>query len=99
MSLQFLNQSSGGAPFVPAPTIDQDGCQPLTNAVDVIPGGWVDACPLGVTGDWVIRAVIDCQAVPTPVSGTWGTAFLVAALGVIGLLATGGFVGLRAAGS
>jgi hypothetical protein len=75
VSLTFINQSSGGAPFVPAPTIDQDGCQPLKNAADVLPGGWLDACPLGVTGDFVIRAVIDCQMTevpPIPTLSQWG---------------------------
>ncbi len=87
VSLTFLNQSSGGAPFAPAPTIDQDGCQPQKNAVDVLPGGWNDACPLGVTGDWVIRAVIDCQAPPVPASSWLGAGALVSLLGSLGLLA------------
>ncbi|MBW2271205.1 MAG: hypothetical protein JRH16_21855 [Deltaproteobacteria bacterium] len=98
VSLEFINQSSGGAPFAPAPTIDQDGCQPLTNAVDVIPGGWLDACPQGVTGDFVIRAVVDCQASAVPVSNEWSSPVLVAMLAVIGFLAaTGGLLGRRGA--
>ena len=72
VSLLLLNQSAGGAPFAPSVVYDQDGCQPGTNAVDVIPGGWSDACPLGVTGDWVIRAVVDCDEVPVPLAGSGG---------------------------
>ncbi len=98
VSLEFLNQSSGGGPFVPAPTIDQDGCQPLKNAAFVIPGGWFDACPLGVTGDWIIRAVIDCSPedpTPTPAASDWTTAIIVATLAAVGLLATEGFARAR----
>ena len=84
-SLTFLNQSSGGAPFAPAPTIDQDGCQPLKNAVDVLPGGWMDACSLGVTGDFIIRAVIDYQPPPVPAASPIGTALLVALLAAVSL--------------
>ena len=97
VSLEFLNQSSGGAPFSPAPTADQDGCQALKNAVDVLPGGWSDACVLGVTGDWVIRAVIDCQPA-VPASNARSTAILIAVLAAMGLLATPrGWLGRRAA--
>ena len=88
VSLLFLNQSSGGAPFAPAPTIDQDGCQPATNAVDVLPGGWSDACPLGVTGDFVIRAIVDCAPASVPAARSWSLALLSAVLAAIGLLAT-----------
>jgi hypothetical protein len=62
VSLEFLNQSSGN-PFASGPGFDQDGCQPGLNAVEASPGGWVDACVTGVTGDWVIRAVVDCAPV------------------------------------
>lgn len=78
VSIQFLNQSSGN-PFAPSVTYDNDGCQSVANAVDVLPGGWSDACPLGVTGDWVIRAVIDC-AEPLPVASAWTRALMIAAL-------------------
>lgn len=88
VALKFLNQSSGGSIFTPAPTADQDGCQPLRNAVDVIPGGWFDACPQGVAGDWVMRAVIDCQAAPVPSASGWSLAGLVTALAALGVLAS-----------
>jgi hypothetical protein len=95
VSLTFLNQSSGGAPFAPAPTIDQDGCQPQKNAVDILPGGWLDACPLGVTGDWILRAVIDCQPPSVPASSSTGAAVLVALLSSIGLWAAVRLRGIR----
>ncbi len=59
VSLEVFNQSSG-SPFTPTFVYDLDGCQANRNAVDVIPGGWLDACLLGVTGDWMIRAVVEC---------------------------------------
>lgn len=83
VALKFLNTSSGGAPFAPDIVYDSDGCQPNLNSVDVMPGGWADACPLGVTGDWALRAVIAC-APKTPATSSWGAASLVA------LLVTGG---------
>jgi hypothetical protein len=63
VSVQFFNQSSGN-PFAPSVTYDQDGCQTGANTADVIPGGWFDACLLGVSGDWVIRAIVDCEEPP-----------------------------------
>lgn len=60
VDLEFLNQSSGN-PL--ASSIEIDGAiQPGLNSVFVIPGGWAAAGPLGVTGDWGIRAII----VPEP---------------------------------
>jgi uncharacterized repeat protein (TIGR01451 family) len=45
---------------------DTDGCQAGRNAIfaELAPGTnvWFSACALGVQGDWVIRAVVDCQA-------------------------------------
>jgi len=55
VSLQLFNASS--PPFGPAPVHDGNGCQPGKNAIFAIPGGWLDACSLGVTGDWVINVV------------------------------------------
>ena len=57
VGLEILNQSSGN-PFASAIEIDQDGCQGGLNSVFVIPGGWQDACLLGVTGDFGIRAIV-----------------------------------------
>lgn len=48
------------------PTVVADtGCQANKNALfgDIGAGNnWYNACSLGVTGDWVIRAVVNCQA-------------------------------------
>jgi hypothetical protein len=86
VSLQFQNQSSGN-PLAPSVVFDADGCQAGANAVDLLPGGWSDACPLGVTGDWVIRAVIDCHASGVPASGPPGALVLGALLLAAGLAA------------
>lgn len=87
VGLTLLNQSSGNA-FAPSVTYDQDGCQAQRNAVDVMPGGWSDACPLGVTGDWVIRAVVDCApSAAVPLIGDAGLALLLGCLGIVGAYA------------
>ena len=36
---------------------DGDGCQPGKNVVKAIPGGWSDACALGLSGDWVMHVI------------------------------------------
>ena len=59
VSLEVFNQSAGNI-FAPTFVYDLDGCQANRNAVDAIPGGWFDACLVGVTGDWMIRAVVEC---------------------------------------
>lgn len=59
VSLEVVNQSSGDI-FAPTFVYDLDGCQANRNAVNVMPGGWIDACAVGVTGDWMIRAVVEC---------------------------------------
>jgi hypothetical protein len=84
VSTQFANQSAGN-PFASSVTYDQDSCQAGANAVDVIPGGWNDACPLGVTGDWVIRAVIDCAQPAVPALDTPGYLALLLSLSAAGI--------------
>jgi len=64
VTLEFLNTNSGDV-FAPSMVHDGNGCQSGKNAVYVIPGGWYDACVLGVTGDWVVYAVyrqVNCGA-------------------------------------
>jgi len=90
VSLKFLNQSSGN-PFAPSVTFDQDGCQAGANAVDASPGGWSDACVLGVTGDWVIRAVVDCAPAPAVPTLGWPAGVLV----LLAALAATGWAALR----
>lgn len=51
----------------PSVVNDTDGIQPSRNAIYADIGGtffWFGSSTLGVNGDWVIRAVIDCPVVP-----------------------------------
>jgi hypothetical protein len=64
VALEFLNPNAGN---ISAPSVysDGNGCQAGKNVVYAIPGGWYDACVLGVTGDWVMYAIyrqVDCGA-------------------------------------
>jgi hypothetical protein len=52
VTLEFLNQNSGD-PFAPSVVHDGNGCQGGKNVVYALPGGWYNACSLGVSGDWV----------------------------------------------
>ncbi len=56
VSLWFLN-SNANNPFAASVVHDGLGCQPGKNAVYVVPGGWTDACALGITGNWVFYVV------------------------------------------
>lgn len=48
-------------PFGPSVVTDTDGCQSGKNAIDASPGGWTgDFCDK-ISGDFFIRAVVDCQ--------------------------------------
>lgn len=57
VSLGFFNNSSITGPSI---LFDDSGITPNKNAVRTSSGGWQSAESLGVTGDWIIRAVIDC---------------------------------------
>ena len=62
VTLKFLYENAGD-PFAPSMVHDGNGCQIGKNVVYAIPGGWADACLLGVTGDWVIYVIyrqVDC---------------------------------------
>jgi uncharacterized repeat protein (TIGR01451 family) len=52
----------------PSVVNDSDGIEPNRNAIYASLGGgnfqWFSNTALGVTGDWVVRAVVDCQSVP-----------------------------------
>ncbi len=63
VSLRFFNTNNND-PFLPSIASDSQGCQPGKNAVKVNGAVWQSACTLGVSGDWVIRAVIDCGGEP-----------------------------------
>lgn len=56
VTLKFLNENAGN-PYAPSVVHDANGCQSTRNLVYAIPGGWRDACALGVTGDWVFFVV------------------------------------------
>jgi hypothetical protein len=56
VALEFLNENAGDI-FAPSVVHDGNGCQAGKNVVYAIPGGWFNACALGVTGDWVFFAV------------------------------------------
>ncbi len=62
VTLEFLNQNAGNI-FAPSVVHDGNGCIPGKNVVFAIPGGWNDACLLGVTGDWVFY--VDYETCPT----------------------------------
>jgi len=55
----------------PGAVHDGNGCTPGSNVVFAIPGGWSDACNLGVSGDWVVGVVyrqvncVGCQETAT----------------------------------
>ncbi len=57
VTLQFLNQNAGDI-FAPSVVHDGNGCQGGgKNVIKAIPGGWLDACVAGVTGDWVFYVI------------------------------------------
>jgi hypothetical protein len=58
VSFKFLNDPNPTTG--PSVVNDTDGCQNGRNAIDAAGLGWFNACLLGVTGDWVIRSVVDC---------------------------------------
>jgi len=66
VTLEFANDNAGQL-FSPSVVHDNSGCLPGQNVVFAIPGGWNDACSLGVTGNWVFNVVyrkVDCGGGP-----------------------------------
>ncbi len=63
VSLKFFN-SNNTNPSLPSVVSDANGCQSGKNAVKVNGTFWASACSLGVSGDWVIRAIIECGGEP-----------------------------------
>lgn len=60
VSLRIANSMQ---PSDPAPNHDGNGCQPGKNAIFAQGLGWVDACALGVSGDWIMSVTyrqVDC---------------------------------------
>ncbi|MGH8173772.1 MAG: DUF11 domain-containing protein, partial [Rhodanobacteraceae bacterium] len=65
VSLTFLESPPSVGPSV---VRDTDGSTPSGNALygDIGFGNqWYDAAMIGINGDWVIRAVVDCESIPT----------------------------------
>ena len=63
VSLSFANSPSD---FGPSVVTDADGCLAGKNGIFAIPPSvWFSSCILGVTGDFAIRAVVECEATPT----------------------------------
>jgi len=55
VTLEFFNDSA--PPFGASMVHDGAGCIGGGNVVKAIPGGWADACLLGVTGNWVVSVI------------------------------------------
>lgn len=64
VSLRFFNQNNNNL-FAPSIVSDRDGATPSRNAVRVNGTTWRSNTQLGVNGDWVIRAVVDCTGPAT----------------------------------
>lgn len=58
VSYQFFDDVPALGPSV---IVDTNGCQNGRNAVLAVGQGWINPCALGMSGDFVIRAVVDCQ--------------------------------------
>jgi hypothetical protein len=59
VSFEFENTPN---PFLgPSVVTDIDGCQAGKNGIFAIPGGWINSCEVPLSGDFVIRAVVDCE--------------------------------------
>jgi hypothetical protein len=64
VTLAFQNDNAGN-PYAPSMVHDGNGCQGGKNVIYAVPGGWMDACSAGVTGDWVVYAVyrqVNCSS-------------------------------------
>ncbi len=61
VAFKFFDPPPGLGPSL---VTDVDGCQAGKNGIFAIPPStWFSACSLGVSGDFVIRAVVDCGVV------------------------------------
>lgn len=61
VSLRFANTNNTFPYTLPSIVYDTNGCQAQKNTVRYTSGTWVNACSLGVSGDWMIRAIVDCE--------------------------------------
>jgi hypothetical protein len=55
-TIQFQTANANNI-YAPTVVHDGNGCTPGVNMIEAIPGGWMDACTAGVTGDWVFHLV------------------------------------------
>jgi hypothetical protein len=55
-TLQF-QVSNAGDFYAPTMVHDGNGCLSGMNLIKAIPGGWMDACNAGITGDWVFHLI------------------------------------------
>ncbi len=59
VSFKFMNAPNAAN----GPSIVTDtGCQAGKNSIEAIGFGWISSCTLGVSGDFFLRAVVDCGA-------------------------------------
>lgn len=66
VSFKFLDTPP---PTGPSLVTDVDGCQADSNGIFAIPpSAWFDGCSLGISGDFVIRAVVECTTAPVVVT-------------------------------
>ena len=65
VTLEFLFDNAGNTTAASV-VHDGNGCQSGKNVIYAIPGGWLNVCSLGLTGDWVFY-VIYRSACPTAV--------------------------------
>ncbi len=71
VSFKFFNTPNPA--LGPSVVNDIDGCQAGKNTIDAQGIGWISSCVLGVTGDWVIRAVVECGDLPGACCEAGGT--------------------------
>ena len=62
--VSFKFDSTPNVFFGPSVVTDTNGCQAGKNAIRLTNGQWVNSCSFGVSGDFMIRAIVDCQATP-----------------------------------
>jgi hypothetical protein len=56
VTLEFMNDNAGDL-FAPTVVHDGNGCQSGKNVIFAVPGGWLNACSAGISGDWLFYAV------------------------------------------
>ena len=78
VTLEFLNANALDI-FAPSTVHDGNGCTPGANVVFAIPGGWNDACALGVTGDWLFEVVYRKAPKATPMNGSGANPMILSA--------------------